>query len=54
MQELALLVAMTGEQLDNIENTINQADDYTTQAEGKLVEAKKSHKSAKKVYLDEI
>lgn len=32
MQELALLVALTGEQLENIENTINQADDFTAHA----------------------
>ena len=37
MQELALLVALTGEQLDNIENTINQAGDFTDNAEKKLV-----------------
>lgn len=51
MQELALLVAMTGQQLDNIQNTINQAGDYTTHAEGKLIDAKKSHKSARKVKI---
>lgn len=37
MQELAFLVALTGEQLDNIENTIIQAEDFTLNAEKKLI-----------------
>lgn len=51
MQEMALLVALTGAQLDTIENTIDQAKDFTLVAEQKLVDAKSHHKSAKKVLL---
>ena len=32
MQELALLVNLQGEQLDSIESTIGQADNYMTNA----------------------
>lgn len=49
MQEMALLVAIQGEQLDNIESTIDQTGSYMTNAEEKLVQAKGHHKSAKKV-----
>ena len=49
MQEMALLVALQGEQLDSIENTIDQTGGYMATAESKLVDAKKHHKSAKKV-----
>ena len=50
--DLAVLIQLQGELIDNIESNILQAREYVYQGESDIIQAKKNMEAARKVNLD--
>lgn len=51
LQDLAILVQLQGELIDNIEKNLLEAKDHVEKGEGYIEDAKKNMEAARKVFI---